>query len=75
MRSQLSLLVFINDIHSYSSPDAIRNQKATNTVAYHLIIDVEEASEEEDAYSDVDYHHEDIEAKAKSFRLAGLRII
>ncbi len=75
-RSLASLLfVFIDDIHSYASPDAICYQKAADTIADHFIVDVEEASEEEYAYCDVDYHHEDIEANAKSLRLAGLGII
>ncbi len=75
MSGLVCLLVFIYDIHSYTSPDAVCYQKATYTVAYHLIVDVEEASEEEDTYCNVDYHHEDIEANAKSLRLAGLGII
>ncbi len=75
MSGQILLLVFIYNIHSYASPDAVSYQKATYTVADHLIVDIEEACEEEDTYCNVDYHHEDIEANAKSFRLAGLRII
>ncbi len=75
MRRLLRLLVFIYYIHSYTSPDAVCYQKATYTIAYHFIVDVEEACEEKNAYSDIDYHHEDIEANTKSLRLAGLGII
>ncbi len=74
-RAGFALFVFIDNVHSYASPDAICYQKAAYTVAYHLVVDVEEASEEQYAYCDIDYHHEDIEANAKSLRLAGLGII
>ena len=69
------LLVFVDDIHSYSSPDSVGNKQSTYYVAYRSVYALEEAGEEQYTDSDVDYHHEDIEANAKSLRLAGLGII
>lgn len=75
LRRDVFLLVFVDDIHPYASPYAVSYEETSDAVTDDFVVDVEEAGEEENADCDVDYHHEDIEANAKSFRLAGLGII
>ena len=69
------LLVFVDDIHSHASPDAVGDKESADDIAYGGVDAFKEAGEEEDADCYVDYHHEDIEANAKSLRLAGVWII